>query len=119
MSYDEVEARGFASSLGMVIYHIYFFKKGPAWSAEETPELEALQAQHLANLRRLGEMGRLVLNGPLLDSFATSGEIRGIGVLKTDSMKEACELLDTDPMVKVGRLVYEVHIWMVGRDILP
>jgi len=34
-------------------------------------------------------------------------------------MKEACELLDTDPMVKVGRLVYEVHIWMVGRDILP
>lgn len=119
MSYDEVEASGFASSLGMVIYHIYFFKKGPAWSAEETPELDALQEQHLANLHRLGETGRLVLNGPLLDPFATSGEIRGIGVLKTDTMQEARELLDTDPMVKVGRLVYEVHAWMVGKGILP
>ncbi len=119
MSYDEVKARQIASSMGMVVYHIYLFKKGPTWTADETPELEALQEQHLANLRSLGEMGKLVLNGPLLDSFATSGEIRGIGVLKTDTMAEACELLGTDPMVKMGRLVYEVHAWMVQKGILP
>ena len=103
----------------MTIYYIYLLKKGPTWSPEETPEIEALQNAHLANLRRLGEMGRLVLNGPLLDSFATSGEIRGIGVLKTNSLAEAQELISTDPMVKVGRLVFELHTWMVRKNILP
>ncbi len=119
MAYDEIEATQIAASMNMAIYHVYLFKKGPTWSPDETPEVEALQSAHLANLKRLGEMGKLVLNGPLLDSFAESGEIRGIGVLKTETMAEARELLDTDPMVKVGRLVYEVHAWMVGRGILP
>lgn len=119
MAYDETEARQISASMNMAIYHIYLFKKGPTWSPDETPEIEALQSAHLANLKRLGETGKLVLNGPLLDSFAESGEIRGIGVLKTETMAEARELLDTDPMVKVGRLVYEVHAWMVGKDILP
>ena len=103
----------------MTIYYVYLLKKGPTWSPDSTPEIEALQEAHLANLRRLGEMGKLVLNGPLLDSFATSGEIRGIGVLKTDSLAEAQALISTDPMVKVGRLVFELHAWMVGKDILP
>jgi uncharacterized protein len=103
----------------MTIYYIYLLKKGPTWSPEATPEIEALQEAHLANLRRLGEMGKLVLNGPLLDSFATSGEIRGIGVLKTASLAEAQELISTDPMVKVGRLIFELHTWMVDKHILP
>ncbi len=119
MPYDENEARQIAASMDMRIYHIFLLKKGPTWSPDETPEIEALQAAHMANLRRLGEMGKLVLNGPLLDSFAESGEIRGIGVLKTDTIQEARDLLDTDPMVKVGRLTYEVHAWLVGKDILP
>ena len=103
----------------MTIYYIYLLRKGPTWSPEETPEIEALQEAHLANLRRLGQMGKLVINGPLLDSFATSGEIRGIGVLKASSLAEAEELISTDPMVKVGRLVFELHTWMVDKNILP
>jgi len=103
----------------MIIYYIFLLKKGPSWSPDATPDIEVLQQAHLANLRRLGEMGKLVLNGPLLDSFATSGEIRGIGVLKTDSMAEARELLSSDPMVKVGRLIFELHTWMVEKNILP
>lgn len=79
----------------------------------------ALQEEHLANLKRLGEMGKLVINGPLLDSVATSGEIRGIGALKTNSLAEAQELISTDPMVNVGRLVFELHAWMMGKNILP
>jgi uncharacterized protein YciI len=103
----------------MTIYYIYLLKKGPAWSPDETPEIEALQEAHIANLKRLHETGKLVLNGPLLDSFATSGEIRGIGVLKTTSLHEAQELISTDPMVKVGRLIFELHTWMVSKNILP
>ena len=103
----------------MTIYYIYLLKKGPTWHPDSTPEIEALQEAHLANLKRLGEMGTLVINGPLLDSFATSGEIRGVGVLKTQSLAEAQELISTDPMVKVGRLVFELHTWMVEKNILP
>ena len=103
----------------MTIYYIFLLKKGPAWSPDATPEIEALQEAHLANLQRLGEMGKLVLNGPLLDSFATSGEIRGVGVLKAASLEEAQELISTDPMVKVGRLIFELHAWMVDKNILP
>lgn len=119
MLYDEKEAQEMAESMGMTVYHVFLLKKGPTWSAESTPEIDALQEAHLANLRRLAELGKVVLNGPLLDSFATSGEIRGIGVLKTETLAEAQELVATDPMVKVGRLIFELHAWMVEKDILP
>ena len=121
MVYDDKQALQDVNSHfpTMTIYYVYLLKKGPAWSPDETPEIDALQEAHLANLGRLGEMGKLVLNGPLLDSFATSGEIRGIGVLKANSLAEAQELISTDPMVKVGRLIFEMHAWMVGKNILP
>ena len=104
---------------GMTIYYVFLLRKGPAWTPDPTPEIEALQEAHLSSLRRLAEMGKLVLNGPLLDSFETSGEIRGIGVLKTDSLAAAQDLINTDPMVKVGRLIFELHAWMVEKNILP
>jgi uncharacterized protein YciI len=105
--------------MGMTIYHIFLLKQGPTWSPESTSEIEKLQKAHLANYKRLAEMGKLVLTGPFLDSFATNGELRGMGVLKADTLEEAQELISTDPMVKVGRLVYELHPWMVEKDILP
>ena len=121
MEYDDAQAWKDVSEYfpNMTIYYIFLLKKGPTWSPEETPEINALQEAHLANLRRLGEMGKLVINGPLLDSFATSGEIRGIGVLKTNSLAEAQELISTDPMVKAGRLIFELHTWMIDKNILP
>jgi uncharacterized protein YciI len=70
-------------------------------------------------MRNLAILGKLVINGPLLDSFATSGEIRGVGALKTTSLAEAQELINTDPMVKAGRLIFELHAWMVDKNILP
>jgi uncharacterized protein YciI len=121
MEYDDKQAWEDVNTHlpNMTIYYLYLLRKGPIWSADETPEINALQEAHLANMRRLGEMGKLVINGPLLDSFATSGEIRGIGVLKTASLAEAQELISTDPMVKVGHLAFELHAWMVGKNILP
>ena len=101
------------------IYYIYLLKKGPAWTGEETPELNALQEAHLANMRRLANLGKLVINGPLLDSFATSGELRGIGALKTASFAEAHDLISTDPMVRVGHMIFELHAWMIDKNILP
>jgi len=121
MTYDDAQAWNDVTENfpTRTIYYIYLLKKGPAWTDEETPELDALQEAHLANMRRLTDIGNLVINGPLLDSFAISGELRGIGVLKTASMAEAHELISTDPMVKAGHLMYELHAWMVEKNILP
>ncbi len=121
MDYDDAQAWKDVSEHfpNMTIYYIFLLKKGSTWSPDKTPEIDMLQEAHLANMRRLAKMGKLVINGPLLDSLATSGEIRGIGVLKTASLAEAQELLSTDPMVKVGRLIFELHTWLIDKNILP
>jgi uncharacterized protein YciI len=119
VQYNEAEAYEVAASLDRAIYYVYLLKKGPLWSPDETAEVDALQEAHLNNLRRLGEEGKLVVNGPLLDSFQLSGEIRGFGVLKAESLTQAQEWISSDPMVKVGRLVVEVHVWMISKGILP
>ncbi|PWB73893.1 MAG: hypothetical protein C3F07_08815, partial [Anaerolineales bacterium] len=104
MIYNDEEARKDAESIGMTVYYVFLLKKGPTWTPDETPEVNALQEAHLANYRRLAEMGKLVLTGPFLDSFQLSGEMRGMGVLRADSYEEAFELISTDPMVKANRL---------------
>ena len=119
MEYNDEEARKDAETMGMTVYYVFLLRKGPTWSPDETPETNALQEAHLANYRRLAEMGKLVITGPFLDSFAVSGEMRGMGVLKADSYDEAFELISTDPMVRVNRLIFELHAWMVKKDILP
>src|SRR5512138_1419147 len=107
--YDDARAWHDAEDMGMAVYYVFLLKKGPAWSPDATPEVLELQEQHLGNLRRLAGEGKLVLNGPLLDSFQLSGEIRGVGVLKAGSLAEAQEWISTDPMVRIGRLVFELH----------
>ncbi|NJC97707.1 MAG: hypothetical protein FIB03_15455 [Anaerolineae bacterium] len=119
MIYNDEEARKDAESIGMTVYYVLLLKKGPTWTPDETPEVNALQEAHLANYRRLAEMGKLVLTGPFLDSFQLSGEMRGMGVLRADSYEEAFELISTDPMVKANRLTFELHAWMIKKGMLP
>jgi uncharacterized protein YciI len=118
MPFDENEANEIAESMNMAIYYVYLLKKGPTWTPEETPQINALQEAHMANFRRLHEMGKLMINGPLMDSLMDDGEIRGIGVLKADSLSEARELVSTDPMVNANRLIFEIHPWLVAKGIL-
>ena len=121
MSYNDAEAWNDVRENfpGMLIRYVFILKKGPTWSPDSSPEINALQEAHLANYRRLAEIGKLIVTGPFLDSFATSGEVRGMGVLRADSFDEAKELISTDPMVKVDRLKFELHAWMVDKNILP
>src|SRR5215510_3003112 len=119
MPYDDEQAWREAESMDMAIYYVFLLKKGSAWSPEETTEINALQEAHLANYRRLAEIGKLMVTGPFLDSFAIVGDLRGMGVLRAASLDEAKELISSDPMVKVGRLMYELHAWMIKKNIFP
>ena len=101
--------------LKLTTAYLGFLSRGPKWTPAKTPETEALQKAHIANIVRLAEMKKLVVAGP----FGDDGTLRGIFVFKVGSLAEAKELAETDPAVKAGRLIIDMHTWSVPEGILP
>jgi uncharacterized protein YciI len=99
----------------MTTSYLAFLMRGPKWTAEKTPETEELQKAHLANIVRLNKLGKLVVAGP----FGDNGKFAGIFVFRVGSMAEAQALAATDPAIKAGRLVLDLHPWVVPEGILP
>lgn len=99
----------------MAAVYMVFLKKGPAWTAAETPETRALQEAHMANIRALWQDRKLVVAGPMGDD----GDLRGIFVFDVTTLDEAKALAASDPAVKAGRLLAEIHPWWVERRALP
>ena len=99
----------------MTTAYLAFLMRGPKWTPEKTPQTEELQKAHLANIVRLNELKKLVVAGP----FGDSGKFAGIFVFRVSSLEEARALAATDPAVKAGRLVLDLHPWMVPEGILP
>ena len=101
---------------GMTVCYLRLIKRGPLWTPGETPELERLQQAHLAYNRKLSKAGILFLNGPMLDD---QGDLRGASIMRAGSLEEAQTLADGDPAVQAGRLLCEVHPWMMQKGVLP
>jgi len=99
----------------MMTAYLAFLVRGEKWTAEKTPETEAIQKAHLATISRLAELKKLVVAGP----FGDDGTLRGIFVFRVNSIEEARELAATDPAVKAGRLALRIHPWIVPEGILP
>lgn len=78
----------------------------------DTAVINKLQAGHMANIKRLAAKGKILVAGP----FGDDGNWRGIFIFDTDTQEEAEQLLDTDPMIKAGRLGYEIHPWWTGMN---
>jgi uncharacterized protein YciI len=96
-------------------YYLGFLRRGPKWTPEKTPETEKLQAAHMANINAMAKTGKLVIAGP----FENAGEYAGVYVFKVGSLDEAKQLAESDPAVKAGRLVTDVHPWLLGEGSLP
>jgi uncharacterized protein YciI len=101
--------------LTMSTYYLAFLKRGPKWTGESTPETNALQEAHMANIRSMAAAGKLVIAGP----FTKAPPYAGVFVFKVGSLEEAKSLAEADPTVKAGRLVAEVHSWSVPKGSLP
>ena len=91
-------------------YFIAFLKRGPNRSQGEE-EANKLQAAHLAHLGKMYELGYADISGP----FGDDGDIRGITIYNVPTLKMADSLANSDPMVKAGRLVIEMHPWWAAK----
>lgn len=90
-------------------YVMCIYTRGTGKVAEE--DLERLQKEHLAHQGRLADEGVLIVAGP----FGGNGEKRGILIFDVGSVEEAEPYVKADPMVKVGRLAYELLPWWTAK----
>jgi uncharacterized protein YciI len=92
--------------------YVAFLRKGPIWTADEAPELDALQEKHLEHLNRMAESGKMAVAGPI-ESLAKT-DLRGISIFYSQafaSLDELKTLVEQDPMIQIGRLVPEYYTW--------
>jgi uncharacterized protein YciI len=112
--YDSVLAKQLgADDYGMQQYVMAFLKRGPNRSQDST-EASRLQRAHLDNIRKMADEGTLLIAGPFMDDQ----EIRGIYIFDVRTLEEAEALTATDPAIKAGRLIMELHPWY-GPAALP
>lgn len=102
-----------ADAYGMRKYVLAYLKAGPNRNQDST-ETARLQRAHLDNISRMAEEGKLVVAGPFLDD----GEVRGIYIFAVETLEEAQELTSTDPAIKAGRLVMDLHPWYASAALM-
>ncbi len=117
---EELTAKGFEifdyvdeetkDTVLMQQYFIAFLKRGPNRS-QSKEEADSLQALHLGHLGRMYKEGYADISGP----FGDDGDIRGITIYNTPTLKIADSLANMDPMVKAGRLQIEIHPWWAAK----
>ena len=101
-------------------YYVVILKKGPNWTGEPTPELEALQSRHLAHLRQLHEQGLNLISGPIEDHGGM--DRRGISIYRFDAFPSVAVLqaeVEADPMFEIGHLAADYLTWYVPKGSSP
>lgn len=93
-------------------YYMVLLKKGPNRNQDSTTAAR-IQKEHLENINRLAALGKLNVAGPFLDD----GDMRGIFIFDSGNEQEVRALVESDPAVKAGRLIYELHPWMTQKGI--
>lgn len=94
----------------MKTYQMVFLYKGPNRN-QDSVEAMRIQEEHLKNIQRLADEGKLIVAGPFLDNQ----DLRGIFIFDVESEAEVRELVETDLAIQTGRLRYEIHPWMTAK----
>lgn len=113
--YADEHKKNPSAQIPMITYQFGLLVRGEKWTAEQTSELQSLQAEHIAHIGKMAESGKLLAAGP----FGDDGYIRGILIFQAASIEEAREMAERDPAVKAGRLALKLHPWMAARGVMP
>ena len=86
-------------------YYVGLLRKGPAW----TPQDENGRTHLDAKLLREWKQSSLLPAGGWFTDF---GDPRGMYIFTTDTLEEAVALVQADPAIQSGKLVFEFHPWL-------
>ncbi|HEY8377078.1 MAG TPA: YciI family protein [Nannocystis sp.] len=101
-----------ASEFRLRNYYVVVLRRGPAWTAEKTPEVQELFAGHMAHLERMAAEGKLVLAGPFdAPKDGGVGTPAGLCIYAVETREEAERLASEDPAVQAGRFTVEALPW--------
>lgn len=95
-----------ADDYGMKNYVMAFLKVGPNRDQDSVTAAQ-IQRAHMDNINRLVAEKKMIVAGPFLDDT----DIRGIFIFNVATIEEAEALTLSDPAVKSGRLIMELHPW--------
>ncbi|HEX2348028.1 MAG TPA: YciI family protein [Ktedonobacterales bacterium] len=96
-------------------YYVMLLRKGPNWTAEPTPALQALIVRHMTYLQELREAGKTLASGPVTDG----SDLHGVSIYCTATMEEAQALAHADPAIQAGHFAVELHPWFTPAGQLP
>jgi len=91
----------------LVEFHMALLKRGPRWTATETPESKRVLEEHVKYVLGTIDSGKAIIAGP----FTDGGEIAGVYVFRAPSAAEAKAWAETDPSVVSGHHIVEMHPW--------
>lgn len=106
-----------AGKFEMQQYFMGFLRRGPAWSAEKTPEVLRISEGHMNHIKAMGDSGKLVLAGPFEVEGTPPNALAGILLFDVGTIEEARALAAEDPAVKEGRFTLEVIPWYGAKGI--
>jgi len=91
----------------LVEFHMAILKRGPKWSAAETPETKRVQQEHVKYVLSTLNSGKAIIAGP----FTDDGDIIGVFVFRAPSAAEAKAWAEANPAVASGQYSVEMHPW--------
>ena len=94
------------SQIKMTTYVLGILRKGPHWGEGTADERKLVQEAHLANIRKMASIGKLIVAGPIDDT-----NLRGIFIFGISSVDEAKALVKDDPAIASERLVVDFYPW--------
>jgi uncharacterized protein YciI len=103
---------GATKKFSMRMYYMAILRHGPRWTATDSPERKHLLEGHMANIRRLGAEGKLLIAGPFdVPAGAPADTPVGIFIFDVASQADAEALVQTDPTIAAGHFAAQVLPW--------
>jgi uncharacterized protein YciI len=96
-----------ADERGMKMYVMCILKTGPKDDDFKGKERSDIFAGHFANIKKLGDEGKLAVAGPFGKNDKT---FRGLYIFNVSTIEDAEKLVNLDPAVRAGVFIYDLTL---------